>query len=158
MKTGQGDGAGRPVIQARALPSAVPSTDPDSVTYWKEAGQGRLVITRCPECQAFVWIPRPFCPVHMHTATEWVEVSGRGVVYSYTRVERADGAFADSVPYTLAYVELAEGPRVMTNIIDIGSEQLEVGQEVEVVFHEAADGTAVPRFAPARPLSTPGSA
>ena len=99
----------RPVIQARGVPAVVPSVEPDSDPYWREAGQGRLVITRCPECQAFVWIPRPFCPVHMDTTTEWLEVSGRGVVYSYTRVERGNGAFAGCAPYTLEYVELAEG-------------------------------------------------
>ena len=139
-------------MQAQGLPAAVPAAEPDSVTYWREAGEGRLVITRCPECGAFVWIPRPFCPVHMHAATEWVEVSGRGIIYSYTRVERGDGAFAGFAPYTLAYVELAEGPRIMTNIVDTPGDQVRIGQEVEVVFHAAADGLAVPRFAVARPL------
>ena len=145
----------RPVVQAQRLPAVVPSTEPDSETYWREAGEGRLVITRCPECEAFVWIPRPFCPVHMDVAMEWVEVSGRGVVYSYTRVERGDGAFADCTPYTLAYVELAEGPRVMTNIVDMPGGEVQVGQEVEVVFHAAEDGLAVPRFAPIRSSATP---
>lgn len=142
----------RPVIQAEGLPATVPSTEPDSIAYWRAAGEGRLVITRCPECEAFIWIPRPFCPVHMHTATVWVEVSGRGVVYSYTRVERGDGAFAEFAPYTLAYVKLVEGPRVMTNIVDIPGDQVRIGQEVEVIFHAAADGLAVPRFALAQPL------
>ena len=158
MKRPEGGGVRRPVVQAQGLPAVVPSTEPDSVTYWREAGEGRLVITWCPECGAFVWIPRPFCPVHMHTATQWVEVSGRGVVYSYTRVERGDGPFAESAPYTLAYVELAEGPRVMTNILDTPGEPVRVGQEVEVVFHAAAEGMAVPRFASARPISHQGGA
>jgi len=153
VRRADGGGVPRPVLHAQELPAVVPSPEPDSVTYWKQAGQGRLVITRCPECEAFVWIPRPFCPVHMHAATEWVEVSGRGVVYSYTQVERGDGPFAESAPYTLAYVELVEGPRVMTNIVGTPGEQLRVGQEVEVVFHAAADGMAVPRFAVTRPPS-----
>lgn len=94
----------------------------------------------------------------MNTTTEWLEVCGRGVVYSYTRVERDNGAFAGCAPYTLAYVELAEGPRVMTNIVGTPGDEVRVAREVEVIFHAAEDRPAVPRFAPTRSQPRRGDA
>ena len=130
------------------LPTPEPPTEPDNEAFWRAAGEGRLVVPRCVECGELVWIPRPFCPRCMVGATEWVELSGHGTIYSFTEVHRGDGAYAGSGSFVLAYVELAEGPRIMTNIVEYPSGDLRIGQEVEVVFHAAGNGTGVPRFRP----------
>ena len=83
--------------------------------------------------------------------TEWVAASGRGHVYSYTVNHRGGGAYQDSAPFVLAYVELDEGPRIMTNIVGADDADLAVGLPVEVVFHDTGEGSALPRFRPAAP-------
>ena len=103
-------------------------------------------------CQAVIWYPRPFCPACASTHVEWIEASGRGTVYSFTvnRRGQADLAdYKDAGVYVLAYVELAEGPRMMTNIVDCDPDTVRIGQAVEVVFHDTGQGTALPRFRPA---------
>jgi uncharacterized OB-fold protein len=77
----------------------------------------------------------------------WFEASGRGTIYSYTINRRGQGDYRD-MAYVVAYVELDEGPRVLTNIVDYDFEKLEVGQPVQVVFHPTSGGPALPRFRP----------
>lgn len=82
--------------------------------------------------------------------TEWFEGSGRGTIYSYTINYRGEGDYRDASPYVLAYVELEEGPRVLTNIVDADLETIAVGDRVEVVFEPAGEGVALYRFRPPR--------
>jgi uncharacterized OB-fold protein len=96
------------------------------------------------------WYPKTLCGSCGSTAVEWIEASGFGNVYSHTVTRRGVGDYRDAVPYVLAYVELDEGPRVMTNIVDCVPEDVEIGQRVEVVFHDTGAGCALPRFRPAR--------
>ena len=79
------------------------------------------------------------------------EVSGRGTVYSFTISRRGPGPYREHSPFVLAYVELEEGPRVLTNIVDTDVETVTVGQAVHVVFDAAGDDAAVYRFAPDQP-------
>jgi uncharacterized OB-fold protein len=74
-------------------------------------------------------------------------VSGRGRIYSYTLNYRGEGPYRDCGPYVLAYVELDEGPRLMTNIVADDGE-LAVGLPVEVTFRDTGEGSALPRFRP----------
>jgi uncharacterized OB-fold protein len=79
-------------------------------------------------------------------AVSWREASGQGVVYSYTVVRKGDGLWKDVAPYVVAYVELAEGPRVMTNVVGIDPSDVRIGMPVEVVFEPDGAGGAVYRF------------
>lgn len=132
------------------LPSAAPVFDADTEPHWRGAAAGRLMLPRCEQCGAFVWIPRPYCPTDL-SPTRWVEASGRGVVYSYTTVHRGERAYAKRPPFVLAYVELAEGPRVMTNIVGCPPGEIRIGMPVTVTFDPADDdpALAIPRFKPA---------
>lgn len=79
-----------------------------------------------------------------------MEAAGVGSVYSYTVPRQARGDYADATPYVLAYVTLAEGPKILTNIVDTQPEDVEIGQDVRLVFEET-DGDqnfALPRFTP----------
>jgi uncharacterized OB-fold protein len=87
-------------------------------------------------------------------------VSGDGTVYTYTVVRHPTHfAFADKVPYVLAIVELAEGPRLVTALVGAAPEEVRVGQPVRVVFREVADGVTLPYFETAadQPAAESGS-
>jgi uncharacterized protein len=94
--------------------------------------------------------PRPFCPTCWSEDVEWLEASGRGTLYTYSVVFRNDLApFSEWGEYVPAVVELEEGPRLMTNIIDAGAGSLKVGMPVEVAFRDLTDEWAAPVFRPA---------
>jgi uncharacterized protein len=130
------------------LPTAEPSPTLETEPFWDAADSGRLVLPRCDACDTVIWYPRLFCP-HCHgNEITWIEASGRGTVYSYTVVRKSMGEWKDVVPYVLAYVELDEGPRVLTNVVGCDPDAVEVGQPVEVTFDRSSEGRGVPRFRP----------
>ena len=137
------------IITEPALPVPAPKPNPDTAEFWTAAGEGRFLLKRCTACGEVHWYPRPVCPFCHSTETVWVEGSGRGSIYSYTVVRRAYGPWKEAAPYAIAYVTLEEGPTIMTNIVDCDVEALQIGDPVELVFHDAGDGAAVPRFRPA---------
>ncbi|MFC4055191.1 Zn-ribbon domain-containing OB-fold protein [Actinomadura syzygii] len=133
------------------LPTAKPPVTPDTEEFWKAAAEGTFLGRRCGACGEAIWYPRPICPFCHSTDTRWEEFTGRGVVYSHSVVRRAGGDWKGVTPYVLAYVELEEGPRLMTNIVDCDVERVAIGDAVEVVFDDTGHGSALPRF---RPVST----
>lgn len=135
----------------RPLPAPPPPGDDDNAEFWAATAEGRLLLRRCDSCGTVIWYPRPVCPDCHSTSTSWFDASGRGHVYSFTVVRRARGPFAAAAPYVLAYVELEEGPRVMTNIVECDPEQVRIGLPVEVVFHDTGEGSALYRFRPRPP-------
>jgi hypothetical protein len=139
------------MISEQVLPAPAPFVNPEIKPFWDATAEGRLVLPRCQDCQAVIWYPRPFCPECASTRVEWVPASGRGTVYSFTVNRRGTADLHDYRNvgvYVLAYVELEEGPRVMTNIVDCDPDSVRIGQQVEVVFHDTGQGTALPRFHP----------
>lgn len=123
------------------IPAAPPHT-PESEPFHTAAAEGRFMIRRCTSCGEVHWYPRAICPF-CHGDTDWEEASGTGSLYTFATLSRA------RPPYTLAYVELTEGPRMMTMLVDCEVDALEIGQPLRVVFREAEDGTAIPCFTPA---------
>lgn len=130
------------------LPAPSPAVNPETKEFWAAAAAGRLLLKRCLDCGAVIWYPRAICPECSSLRTEWFESSGRGHLYSYTVNHRGEGAYQDCPSFVLAYVELDDGPRMMTNIVELDGQDLAVGLPVEVVFHDTGDGTALPRFRP----------
>ena len=104
-----------------------------------EGGAG-LVLT-------YVFIPEPFCTECQSEELEWVESSGRGVVYSMTTVYRPQRPEFE-VPYTVAIVELEEGWHMLTNLVDCPPEEIRVGLPVEVTFRRMSDEVTLPLFRP----------
>lgn len=132
------------------LPAIGPTVTPEAEEFWAATAEGRLLLRRCDDCGTVIWYPRAHCPACGSQRTSWSEASGKGAVYTFTVVYRCDvEAFRDCVPYVVAYVELEEGPRVMTNIVDCEPELVAVGMSVNVVFHDTGNGNAVFRFRPA---------
>ncbi len=142
---------------APALPAPAPVVNPETKPFWDATAEGRLLLKRCLDCGSPIWYPRAFCPECSSLRTEWFEASGRGTVYSYTVNHRTEGAYKEAAPLVLAYVELAEGPRMMTNVVGAAESELAIGLPVQVVFHDTGEGSALPRFRPAAPAARPAS-
>ena len=141
---------GPAAFPAESLPAPSPAVNPETTEFWTATQQGRLLLKRCRDCGTVIWYPRAICPECASLETEWFEAAGRGRVYSYTVNRRGEGAYQGVPPFVLAYVELDEGPRLMTNIVAATESELAVGLTVEVVFHGTPDGPALPRFQPLR--------
>jgi uncharacterized protein len=132
-----------------ALPTPEPVPNLETEPFWDAAADGRLVLPRCDSCGTVIWYPRRFCPSCRATSVSWIEASGRGTVYSFTVVRKAPGRWREAAPYVIAYVELEEGPRVLTNLVDVEPDAVEVGMAVAVTFDATPEGHAVYRFRPA---------
>ena len=125
----------------RKLPAPQPS--PETEPYWQGAAQGKLMVKRCAACGEHHHYPRALCPFCFSDRTEWHEASGNGVIYSYSVMRRAPE------PYAIAYVTLAEGPTMMTNIVDCDLDRLAIGQKVKATFKPTDGGPPLPMFTPA---------
>ncbi len=131
------------------LPNPAPTVTPDTEEFWAATARGTLLLRRCDRCGSVIWYPRPFCPECGSLETSWIEASGRGTLYTFTVVHRSGiPGYREARPYVVAYVELTEGPRVMTNIVGCEPDEIEVGMPVRVVFHDTGQGNALYRFEP----------
>ena len=100
-----------------------------------------MLIT-CGTCQKPLCYPSSICPLCGSTRLRWIEASGRGTLYAFSTARRA------SPPYTLAYVQLAEGPTLMTNLIEVAPEAMKIGMPVCVSFQPSDEGRMMPFFKP----------
>ena len=129
------------------LPAPPPQINSETKPFWDATAQAKLLLPKCAACDTVIWYPRAFCPACSSFDVTWFEATGRGTIYSFTVNRRGQGDYRDRA-YVVAYVELGEGPRVLTNIVDCDMDALAVGQSVEVVFHPTSNGAALPRFRP----------
>lgn len=127
----------------------LPTPDNESQPFWDAAREGRLLIKHCDACGQYYFYPRDFCPRCWSDRTTWVEAAGTGTVYTYSVVHSNDlPPFPSRVPYVAAIVELDEGPRLMTNVVDCDPSTVEVGMPVEVTFRRETDEITLPVFRP----------
>ena len=130
-----------------AKPLPMPSAE--SAPYWEYCKRHELRIQRCVSCGDFVHYPRVLCPRDGTTELEWVKVSGKGNIFSFTISHRAfHPGFSDDVPYVIAIVELDEGPRMMCRIRDIEPDDVRVGLLVKVFFEAVTPEVTLPFFRP----------
>lgn len=129
--------------------SAGPVPTPTAVTapYWEAAREGRLVLPRCGVCSRVHHPPRAWCPHCWATELDWVEVSGAGVVVTFSVVHQPPSPTFE-VPYVLAVVELAEGPQMMADVVGCRPQDVYVGLPVRVTFEPRGD-VVLPQFRPA---------
>ncbi len=135
-----------------------PAASWETRAFWEGCGRHELVLQRCRACGTVQHRPRAVCASCLSPEIEHFIASGRGNVYTFT-VTHQNGVppFRDAVPYVLAYVELEEGPRLMTNVVGCEPAEVEIGMPVVVDFAdvdasdlgEAGGAFAVPRFRPA---------
>jgi uncharacterized OB-fold protein len=136
------------------LPVPAPERTPETSAFWDATTAGRLVLACCDACGTVIWYPKTYCPDCGGLSVTWKDASGNGTIYSFTVVHRAPAAFGDAVPFVIAYVELDEGPRVLTNIVGCDPHQVSIGQAVRVTFCDTGAGSALYRFEP-RPAQQP---
>jgi uncharacterized OB-fold protein len=133
------------VDSLRPLPVADELTRP----FWDAAREGRLVIQRCQECGTYFHPPLPRCDICESSDLRFETVSGRGTVYSFTRLHMARlAAFADATPYAVVAVELVEQPWLLftCNMDSTDSGALTIGAPVEAIFVDIGDGLVIPDF------------
>lgn len=127
----------------------LPRIDEESKGFWEACQRHELVLQRCRACGKFRYYPRALCPHCLSDRTEWVLSSGQGTVYTFTvTYQNQAPGFRDALPYVMAYVELDEGVRMLTNIVDCDPAQVKIGMPVQVVFEDATPEVTVPKFKP----------
>jgi uncharacterized protein len=127
----------------------LPRIDEESKGYWEACQRHELVVQRCLDCGRMRHYARALCPACLSERVEWVRCSGRGTVYTFTVTHQNQApGFRDALPYVLAYVELEEGVRLLTNIVECAPEAVAIGMPVSVVFEDATPEVTLPKFKP----------
>lgn len=128
---------------------AIPKPTPETAHYWEGARRGELRLQRCNACTHTYFPPRPFCPECSSRDVSVFAASGRGTLHSYVINHMKSPGFEP--PYAIAVVELAEGPRMMSNILDCPQtpEALVLDMALEVTFEALTDEISLPQFRPA---------
>lgn len=135
--TVQGPRFDLPVIEAETRP------------FWDAVREGRLLIGKCNSCAQVHFYPRPFCPHCWSEDVQLQEASGRGTLYTYSTVYMNDlMPFKERLPYVAAMVDLEEGVRVSTNLVDCDPADLKIGMAVTVTYREISDEVSLPLFRP----------
>lgn len=132
-----------------------PAPSRDSAEYWAGLRRHELLLQRCEACAAWQFYPRALCTACGATRVAWARASGRGTLKSWSVVRRpVSEAYAADTPYALALVELAEGPTMMSTLVDVELDAARIGMPLEVVYDDRPEGYTLPRFRPAAaPLS-----
>lgn len=117
--------------------------------FWEAAREHRLVMPRCKTCSNTFFYPREQCPNCMSDDLGWTQVSGRGRLYTFTVVHQtAHPAFQAEAPHIYAIVQLNEGPRIPSNLIECAIEDAQIDMPVEVVFDDVSDEHTLVKFRP----------
>jgi len=125
----------------------LPIVDPGTEFFWREAKAHRLTIPQCQDCGKHHFYPRALCPHCFSDRLEWTQISGKGTVYSYTVARKPAGpAFLPDVPYVIALVDLAEGPRMMSNVMTASPDSVRIGDAVEITFDDVTPEVSLPKF------------
>lgn len=118
-----------------------------SKPHWSGAREGKLFVQKCRDCGVHVFIPQPCCTGCLGPNLDWVESSGRGTLYSYTIVHRPQQP-AFEVPYAVAVVLLEEGWHMLSSLVDVDLDAIEIGMPLEVDYHRMNDEITLPVFRP----------
>ncbi|MDP6345704.1 MAG: Zn-ribbon domain-containing OB-fold protein [Alphaproteobacteria bacterium] len=133
----------------------LPEPDADSAPYWQGCREHRLLLRRCTDCGGVQFPPGPRCPDCGARTHDWVEASGRGWVFSWIVVHHPvpREVYQDEVPYVVALIELAEGPRLAANIVGCEPAAISAGMAVTVEFEDVTEQITLPRFRPTQPAT-----
>jgi uncharacterized OB-fold protein/acyl dehydratase len=134
-------GASAPRRDARPRPAV----NQDTSFFWEGARRGELLIQRCSSCGALRHPPRPACPSCRSLEWETQRASGRGTVHSYV-VHHHPPVPGFDPPYVVALVELEEGTRLISNLVEVDPAEVAIGMPVEIVFDRIDDELTLPLF------------
>lgn len=136
-------------MTARWFPDSMPlpAANAETLPWWEAAREHRLVAQKCSGCGSMRHPPGPICPECSSADSEWTELAGTGTVYTYTVVHQQ--FVPADVPYVVVAVDLPEGIRIVSNLVDADPNQLEIGLPVTLVWEDMGPELAMPRFTPA---------
>ena len=125
----------------------LPRLDEENRWFWEACARHELYLQKCARCGTLRFYPRALCPSCLSSETEYVRASGRGKIYTFTvTYQNQAPGFRDELPYVMAYVELDEGPRILTNVVHTPPDAVKIGMPVEVVFEDVDEEIAIPKF------------
>ena len=127
-----------------------PQPTPETQHFWAGTREHEIRLQRCDACAHAYFPPRPFCPACGNRKVSVFKASGRAWLYSYVIHHRPVPGFTP--PYAIAVVQLEEGPRMMTNIVDCPAtpEALQLDMALEPAFEKLDDAITLPLFRPAK--------
>ena len=135
------------MVETSTRPIPIPS--PETQPFWDGCARGELLLQRCRGCGTVWHPPSSLCPSCLSTDYEWSPASGQGTVYTYSVVHHAFRPVWESLtPYVVAVIELAEGPHMVSSVIDVPPDSMEVGMGVTVVFQRISEAISLPFFKP----------
>ena len=125
----------------------IPDVSEELAPFFAAAREGRLVIQRCTGCGQRRFPPREICSRCLGREAEWVPSGGRGTIVSFNVMHQVyHPGFASEVPYAVVLVELEDGGRLLSNLVDCPLEHLRIGLPVEVTFERRSDEIYLPQF------------
>jgi uncharacterized OB-fold protein len=132
------------------MPRVLPKPTPETQHFWEGCRSGELRLQRCRSCARPYFPPRPLCPFCANNDVEIFVATGKATLYSYV-INQRPRADMGSEPHSIAVVSLAEGPRMMTNIVGCPQtpEALQLDMPLEVTFAKQSDEISLPFFKPA---------
>jgi uncharacterized protein len=129
----------------------LPQIDEESRPFWEALKRRELYIQKCRDCGDLRYHPRAQCTNCLSSNTEWLRSPGRGKVYTFSVThQNPTPGFREALPYILAYVELDEGVKMLTNLVDCQPDTVKIGMPVEVVYEDVTPEVTLAKFRPAR--------
>jgi uncharacterized OB-fold protein len=128
----------------------LPALDPESRPFWEGCRVHKFLVMKCRSCGKARFPATTFCPHCRSSELDWVEIKGTGKVFSWIVVRHPvpRDVYAGDVPYIVALVDLPEGVRVTTNIVDCSPEDVRADMQVRVKFRDVTPEISLPVFAP----------
>lgn len=121
----------------------------DGAPHWIAARNGTLMIQRCTDCRLHYFYPRPMCPTCWGSNVEWIEASGRATLFSFSTVYLNDRLPEGlTFPYMVALVDLEEGPRFSTNLVEWEGADIHIGMALQAVFKPSGTSRGLVYFRP----------
>ena len=123
----------------------VPTKYLDYMGFWEGLDEEKLNIQKCGSCGTFCHPPQPICPDCRTIDRTWEAVSGKGRVYSWVTYQDSPHP-GFKAPYTVVLVELDEGVRMVSRMVDVNPDDIETGMTVRVTFQKVTDEMVLPLF------------
>ena len=136
---------------AKRYTKPLPHIDEEMRPWWEAAQRHELYIQKCRDCGDLRFHPRALCTNCLSARTEWVKCGGGGKIYTFTVTNQNQAAgFREALPYVMAWVELNEGVKLLSNIVDCPPQEVKIGMPVEAVFDDVTPEVTLVKFRPAR--------
>ena len=131
------------------LVKPIPRPSPTTRPFWDGLNERKVQIQQCDGCDSWVFYPRTRCPSCLSDLLVWREVSGQGVLYTYTLARQPTAPhFADETPQQLAVVELDEGVRMTSTLVNVEPSDIVIGMRLQPYFDQVTDAVTLLRYQP----------